>query len=240
MRRLSFLRWIHFLAVIRNATSISIVIVCDAIFNAIAQELRVLMAKVIHYYAHPGQRFSLANRAMLRAARSVEGITQVDLYEEYPRHDINIDREQARLLDHQVIVFQFPLFWYSSPSLVKEWIDLVLEHGFAYGEEGDKLAGKSLMLAVTAAGPEAAYSPEGYQHFPLRTFLTPFEQTARLSKMRFLAPYVLHASLKSDPAQHADGFATLLGALRDELYDLDRAVQAEIVTHSTLPLIKES
>ncbi len=198
------------------------------------------MARLIHYYAHPGHRFSRANRAMAAAATPLEGITRVDLYAEYPRFDIDIDREQARLLAHDVIVLQFPLFWYSAPALVKEWIDLVLEHGFAYGEGGDELSGKSLMLAVTAAGPEAAYAPQGYQHFPLRTFLTPFEQTARLSKMRFLAPYVLHSSLKTDPAAHARGFATLLNALRDDRYDLERAERAEIVTHDTLPVTQEA
>ena len=55
------------------------------------------MVKVICYYAHPGQRFSRANRAMTKAAKTVDGITQVDLYAEYPRHDVDIDREQARL-----------------------------------------------------------------------------------------------------------------------------------------------
>ncbi|MFK7891235.1 MAG: NAD(P)H-dependent oxidoreductase, partial [Granulosicoccus sp.] len=109
------------------------------------------MVRVIHYYAHPGHRFSRANRRILAAADAVEGITRVDLYAEYPRHDVNIEREQKRLLEHQFIILQFPLFWYSSPSLVKEWIDLVFEHGFAYGEAGDKLAGKIMMLAVTAA-----------------------------------------------------------------------------------------
>jgi glutathione-regulated potassium-efflux system ancillary protein KefG len=198
------------------------------------------MARVIHYYAHPGHRFSHANRAMTRAAAKIEGITQVDLYAEYPRHNINIDREQTRLLDHEVIVFQFPLFWYSAPSLVKEWIDLVLEHGFAYGAGGDKLAGKVLMLAVTAAGPDDAYTPNGYQHHSLRTFLTPFEQTAWLSKMRFAAPYVLYGALKSDPTRHAEGFARLLHGLRDDHYDLDRAVAAEIVTHDTLPLTQKA
>ena len=198
------------------------------------------MAKVICYYAHPGQRFSRANRAMTKAAKTVDGITQVDLYAEYPRHDVDIDREQARLLEHQVIVLQFPLFWYSSPSLLKEWIDLVLEHGFAYGEGGDKLSGKVMMLAITAAGPEEAYTPNGYQHYPLRTFLTPFEQTARLSKMRFAAPYVLHSSLKADATRHADGFTTLLRALRDDHYDIDRAVNAEIITYKTLPLTEDT
>jgi len=194
------------------------------------------MAKVIHYYAHPGHRFSHTNRAMIDATRALDRITRVDLYAEYPRHDIDIDREQARLLAHDVIVLQFPMFWYSSPSLVKEWIDLTFESGFAYGDQGDKLAGKWLMLAITTAGSQDAYAPSGYQHYPLRTFLTPFEQTARLSQMRFAAPYVRHSALRTDPALHAAGFAALLAALRDDRFDLQRAEAAQIITHENLPL----
>ncbi|MCP4821686.1 MAG: flavodoxin family protein [Shimia sp.] len=189
------------------------------------------MAKVIHYYAHPGHRFSHANKAMWDASLSVNDVEHVDLYAEYPRHNVNIDREQQRLLDHDVIVMQFPIFWYSSPSLLKEWIDLTLEHGFAYGKDGDKLAGKWLMLAVTAAGPEEAYSEGGYQHFPLRTFLTPFEQTARLSKMRFAAPYVFHDALKVDPSDHAAGFRTLLEGLRDDRIDLEKTEDLDSLYH---------
>ncbi|MGR3635133.1 MAG: NAD(P)H-dependent oxidoreductase [Shimia sp.] len=192
------------------------------------------MAKVIHYYAHPGHRFSHANKAMWQAAQAVDGVTRVDLYGEYPRHDVKIDKEQQRLLDHDVIVFQFPVFWYSAPSLLKEWIDLTLEHGFAYGKDGDKLRDKWMMLAVTAAGPEAAYSEGGYQNFPLRTFLTPFEQTARLSKMRFAAPYVLHDALKSDPTAHAAGFVELLEGLRDDRIDLEKAEAAECLYHDSI------
>ena len=108
------------------------------------------MARLIVYYAHPGHKYSKANRAMVAQAREVRGISFVDLYAEYPRFDIDIDREQVRLLEHDVILFQFPMFWYSTPSLIKEWEDLVLEPGFAYGAGGDKLTGKRLMLAVTA------------------------------------------------------------------------------------------
>lgn len=197
------------------------------------------MARVIHYYAHPGHRFSYANKAIWDAAQSVDGVSRVDMYAEYPRHEIDIDREQQRLLNHDVIVLQFPIFWYSAPSLVKEWIDLTLEHGFAYGRGGDKLRGKWLMLAVTAAGPAEAYASGGYQHFPLRTFLTPFEQTARLSKMRFAAPYVLHSALKTDAAPHAAGFADLLEALRDDRFDLDAAEAADCLYHSSLPILQK-
>ncbi|SLN22787.1 NAD(P)H-dependent oxidoreductase [Roseisalinus antarcticus] len=196
------------------------------------------MARVLLYYAHPGNRFSKANTALLTAARSVDDIDIVDLYAEYPRFDINVDREQERLLAHDVIVLQFPLFWYSAPALVKEWIDLVLEHGFAYGEGGEALSGKTMMLALTAAGPEDAYAPDGYQRHELRTFLTPFERTAGLCSMTFPAPYVLYGSLKAAEAgalgPHVDGYVRLLSALRDDRYDLGKT--EGVAVHDRLPI----
>ena len=178
------------------------------------------MSRIIVYYVHPGQKFSRANQRMAQAAEGLEGITFVDLYAEYPRHDIDVSREQARLLAHDLVVFQFPLYWYSTPSLLKEWQDLVLQHGFAYGHDGDKLAGKTLLVAITTGGSDEAYTLAGYQHFPLRTFLTPLEQTARLCKMTFLPPYVLYSALKAhentEIAAHVDGYTRLLSALRDD------------------------
>lgn len=202
------------------------------------------MANVILYYAHPGQRFSHVNKAMYAASAGVEGLTRVDLYADYPRFDIDADREQQRLLDHDVIVFQFPLYWYSTPSLLKEWQDLVLEHGFAYGAGGDALAGKSMQLVITAAGPADAYTPQGYQHHDLRTFLRPLEQTAALCKMNFLAPYVLYGSLKAPEdgqvAPHVDGYVHLLTGLRDETLGTAPAAPQDVVTHDRLSLKAEA
>lgn len=201
------------------------------------------MAKLIIYYAHPGQRFSRVNTAMAEAARTTDGITFVDLYAEYPRHDIDIEREQARLLDHDVILFQFPLYWYSTPSLIKEWQDLVLQHGFAYGHDGDKLAGKTMMLAITAGAPESAYTDQGYQHHTLRSFLTPLEQTAVLCQMRFASPYILFGALSADPeaeiAQHTTGYTELLRAIRDDGFDFDAAGQRDFLDAGTLPILTE-
>ena len=200
------------------------------------------MARLIVYYAHPGHKYSQVNRLMARAAGAVDGITFVDLNFDYPRMDIDVDAEQERLLEHDVILFQFPLFWYSTPSIIKEWQDLVLEHGFAYGSGGDELAGKRMMLAITTAGPEDAYTDKGYQHYPLRTFLTPLEQTARLCKMVFPAPYVLYGALRAPQAglveRHVDGYRQLLEAIRDERYDFDTAAQMDVVQCDTLPIVK--
>ena len=198
------------------------------------------MAKLIVYYAHPGYKYSHVNRFMSEVAGAVDGITFVDLYRDYPRFDIDVDVEQGRLRNHDVILFQFPLFWYSTPSIIKEWQDLVLEHGFAYGAGGDKLQGKRMLLAVTAAGPEDAYSPGGYQHYALRDFLRPLEQTARLCAMEFSPPYVLYSSLRA-PSKgavepHVEGYKRLLEAIRDDRYDWITADRWETVKADSLPI----
>ena len=202
------------------------------------------MARLLVYYAHPGHKHSQANKAMVAEAQKVEGIALVDLYSEYPRFEIDIDREQQRLLDHDAILFQFPMFWYSTPSLIKEWQDLVLEHGFAYGAGGDKLAGKWMMLAVTAAGQQDAYTQRGYQRHTIRTFLTPLEQTAKLCHMDFSAPYVLYGSLRAPKeglvAPHVAGYRLLLEAIRDDRYDLQAAVDRDVVSYDDLPILEEA
>lgn len=98
--------------------------------------------KVLVLYAHPSQHRSEVNQPLFEAAGEIDGVTPVDLYGEYPSFNINIEREQRRLIEHDVVIFQFPLFWYSTPAILKEWQDLVLEYGFAYGREGKALHGK--------------------------------------------------------------------------------------------------
>ena len=85
------------------------------------------------------------------------------------------------------MVLQFPIYWYSSPSILKEWQDLVLEFGWAYGPGGTHLHGKKLVLAVTLGGARDAYGPDGQNFFDLRTLLAPFDESERDVIARFLA-----------------------------------------------------
>jgi putative NADPH-quinone reductase len=164
---------------------------------------------------------------MAQAAERVAGITFVDLYADYPRFDIDVEREQQRLLEHDVILFQFPVFWYSTPSLLKEWQDLVLEHGFAYGTDGTALRGKIFFNALTAGGLEAAYQAEGYNHFTLRELLHPIEQTARLCGMIYLPPFALFGARTAVDEgrvdRHVADWVNLLEAVRDHRIDIDSA-----------------
>jgi glutathione-regulated potassium-efflux system ancillary protein KefG len=189
------------------------------------------MRRVLVLFAHPVLERSRVNKRLVEAIEKLEGVTIHDLYEAYPTLAIDVKREQALLVEHDVIVFQHPFYWYSAPSIMKEWQDLVLEHGWAYGEGGTHLRGKITFNAVTTGGPEAAYRKGGYNRFTIKELLAPWDQTAYLCGMRFLAPFAVHAALRvvgdADVAASRTLYVRLLEALRDERVDLDRAAATE-------------
>lgn len=152
------------------------------------------MSRLLLLFAHPAFERSRIHRALLAAARAVPGVTVRDLYELYPDFDVDAKGEQAALLAHDHVLLQFPLYWYATPPLVKQWEDIVLEHGWAYGRTGRQLEGKRIQCVVSAGGPETAYGPEGFNQVPIRTFLQPIEATARLCRMPYLPPWVVHGS----------------------------------------------
>ena len=173
---------------------------------------------VLILFAHPAFQRSRVNRALIAAAGAVEGVTVHDLYQLYPDSMIDIGREQAALRAHDIVVFHHPLMWYSAPALLKEWQDLVLQHGFAYGRGGTVLLGKALMSAITTGGRADAYRTGGSHRFPIDDYLHPFEQLARYCGMTWLAPFVVHGTHGLDqPAidRYAEDYRRHLLALRE-------------------------
>ena len=191
------------------------------------------MARVLVLFAHPRTDRSVANTALIAAARAIDGVELVDLYAEYPDFDIDIDREQRRLLESDNLVLQHPVYWYSSPALLKEWQDLVFEHGFAYGSEGTALAGKVMLQVATCGTAREAYKKRGKYENELRTLFSPFEQTAKFCGMRYLAPFGIFSAEDAEEEKRLDGivadYSRLLAALRDNTLDLEKAEAAPLL-----------
>lgn len=174
--------------------------------------------RILILFAHPALEKSRVNRQLIRALQGLDDITLHDLYEQYPNFHINVKLEQDLLRSHDIIVFQHPFYWYSSPAILKEWQDLVLEHGFAYGQGGTALRGKKFLSAITTGGSEQAYRRQGHNYFTIRELLAPFEQTARLCGMDYLPPFVIsgtHQLRQPELARHAADYQMVLTALRD-------------------------
>jgi len=197
--------------------------------TAATGELRVLIL-----FAHPALHRSRVNRALVRAVRDVEGVTFRDLYELYPDFDVDKAHEQELLLQHDLLVLQHPFYWYSAPALVKQWIDVVLEHGWAYGARGNALRGKTMLSVLSAGGGASAYTREGLNRYTMIELLAPLAQTARLCGMEYLPPYVLHGTHALDEGQierSAAEYRRVVEALRDGRADLDAARAGAYFNH---------
>ncbi len=155
--------------------------------------------RILVIYAHPAHHRSRVNQQLIEAIKDLANVQVHDLYETYPDFHIDVPYEQELLAAADLVVFQHPIQWYSMPSLLKEWIDMVLEHGWAYGSSGTALHGKDYWLVATAGGVAESYQESGYHRHPFSAFLPPFEQTANLCGMRWLTPHILFV------AHHVDG-----------------------------------
>ena len=154
--------------------------------------------------AHPALHRSRANSALLEAAQARTDITIHDLYQSYADFLIDVEAEQQRLLDHRLIILQFPMYWYSSPALLKEWLDMVWLHGFAHGRQGTQLQGKTMLAVVTTGADADAYRPGGLNRFSMAEFLRPLEATAHLCGLTWAEPFILHDSIQmTEASRHA-------------------------------------
>jgi glutathione-regulated potassium-efflux system ancillary protein KefG len=152
------------------------------------------MNKILVLFAHPKYEKSRANKALIKHIPKDPFITFHDLYEKYPNFNIDIEYEQKLLAEHQIIVWHHPFYWYSAPALIKQWIDMVLEFGWAYGPGGNNLKDKIIFNTITSGGPREVYQTDGYNRYTVNEFLAPFNQTARLCHMIYLPPFAMQGT----------------------------------------------
>ncbi|MGD7008629.1 NAD(P)H-dependent oxidoreductase [Metabacillus sp. 84] len=173
--------------------------------------------KTLVISSHPNLEASTVNRAWKNRLSQEKDITVHDLYEAYPDFKIDVEKEQELLLKHDRIIFQFPFYWYSSPAILKEWQDVVLTYGWAYGAKGTKLHGKEFAIATSTGGPREAYQAGGYNKYSMNELLKPFEAMANLTGMKILPAFLAQGVRTMSPEQikeSADQLAAYLTAAR--------------------------
>lgn len=196
------------------------------------------MSRVLILFAHPRLERSRANLALIGQVPRHPDITFRDLYELYPDFNIDAETEKKLLLEHDIIIWHHPVFWYSCPPLLKQWIDMVLEFGWAYGPGGTALEGKIVFNAITSGGSREAYSASGHNRFTLKEFLLPFDQTARVCKMHYLPPFVVQGTHRLSNEMLAGltrQYRQLLHKLVFDDFDLDSWKQLDALNLITQP-----
>jgi putative NADPH-quinone reductase len=137
------------------------------------------MSKTLMILAHPNIEQSIGNRIIRELCANQSDVSVRHLDALYPDFKINVELEQAALLSAETIILQFPLYWYSTPAILKEWIDQVLQYGFAFGHDS-KLDNKELIVSFTVGSPDRDYPQEVIDKI---TF--PFQGTASYCKMKY-------------------------------------------------------
>ena len=152
--------------------------------------------KILVLFAHPAIHRSIVNRRLKRVYFEFDNIKFRDLYDIYPEFMIDVELEQQLLIEHDLIVFHHPIYWYSAPPILKQWQDLVLKNGFAFGPGGDALKGKQLLSVISTGQDEPEYTEDGTHNFTIGQIMRPFEQTALFCGMHYLPPFVAFGPMR--------------------------------------------
>lgn len=165
--------------------------------------------KILVLLFHPDYKNSRINKRLVMELEKYDEITVRHIDYIYSDEKIDILAEQSVIEEYERIVFQFPLYWYSSPPLLKKWLDEVLTHGWAYGSKGKKLVGKQLLLAVTAGDAKESFTSTGAVKFTLEELLSPIQATSNIIGTQYLPPYLLYrvGDLTDEQlSEHTEGY----------------------------------
>ncbi len=170
---------------------------------------------------HPEPARSITNAALAEATRTVEGVEIVDMQAAYPDGRLGMFEagavEAQRLLSADRIVLQFPVQWYSTPPLLKAWLDAVLTRMYYvfHETEGARLEGTPIMIAATAGNVPEAYAPTGQNLFAMADLLNPLRATAYRCRLPWAEPFVVYRAGKLSDEELAGEAARYVETLRD-------------------------
>ncbi|MBB3109582.1 putative NADPH-quinone reductase [Paenibacillus phyllosphaerae] len=147
--------------------------------------------KTLVIVTHPNINESRINKAWVQELQQHSNITIHQLYQAYPNEVIDVAREQALLEAHDRIILQYPFYWYNMPPLLKKWLDAVMQYGWAFGPDGDKMQGKEIGIAISTYGSEESYQLGGANRFTIEELLKPIDAICHYIGARFIPPFTL-------------------------------------------------
>jgi NAD(P)H dehydrogenase (quinone) len=120
---------------------------------------------------------------------------------------VEVEAEIAKIESAELMIWQFPLWWFGLPAILKGWVDRVFAMGRTYGNghiyETGKFRGKKALLSLTTGGPEAAYLADGFNG-DLDAILRPIQRgMLEFTGFSVLAPQVIYGPVRANDAQRA-------------------------------------
>lgn len=144
------------------------------------------MSNILIVSGHTNLNDSVANKTILEELGNKLPEAEFDYLDQlYPDYKIDAAAEQEKLLKADIIVLQFPIFWYAMPSLMSKWMEDTFQHGFSHGKTGDKLRGKKLVASFTTGAPGEFYHHDAFMGYEIDEFLPFIKAACNLCGMEF-------------------------------------------------------
>jgi NAD(P)H dehydrogenase (quinone) len=136
---------------------------------------------------------------------------------------VEVEAEIAKIESADLMIWQFPLWWFGLPAILKGWVDRVFAMGRTYGNgriyDTGKFRGKKALLSLTTGGPKAAYLADGFNG-DLDAILRPIQRgMLEFTGFSVLAPQVIYGPVRANDAQRAawlESWALRLGYIESE------------------------
>lgn len=135
--------------------------------------------------------------------------------------------EMDKLAWADFLIFQFPLWWFSLPAILKGWVDRVFAMGFSYNSgqsyESGVFRGKRAMLSFTTGGPASGYVPGG-RNGSIDELLRHVQYgMLHFVGMDVLPPFIAYSAARVAPEQRE----AYLAAYRERLVALESTAPIE-------------
>jgi putative NADPH-quinone reductase len=143
--------------------------------------------RVLVIFCHPNYAVSIFNRRLWEALKQAN-LTNVTLRNlsdlELP---FNAKIEQEIWEAHEKVVLQFPMNWFSTPWLLKQYIDTVVNPGWFYGDEY-RMQGKELGIAVTTYEAAESFKESGLVGCTIDQNFVHLKNLAQYGRMEWITP----------------------------------------------------
>ena len=170
---------------------------------------------------------SVANKTIINELKRLLPEAEYDILSDlYPDYRFDVKAEQEKLVKADIIVWQFPVFWYSMTSLLRKWIEDVVVHGFAYGSTGTALKGKRLIASFTTVAPAEMYTKEGFVGYTIEDIIgSQLCPTANLCGMQ-LADFVYTGGVSYASRNEAGAIADMEARSKEHAQRLLEAIKS--------------
>ncbi|CAI2641104.1 NAD(P)H-dependent oxidoreductase [Apilactobacillus kunkeei] len=194
--------------------------------------------KTLVLVSHPEYDNSMTEAFLKQCQSDIENVDWVVLDNIQTEFTFDKEQEQQRLTQYDRILFQFPMYWYSAPALMKKYEDDVFTKNFiAYEQEG-KLKGKEIGIITTLGDPIKDYQVGGREGFSISELLKPYQAIAQRGQMKFLKPFVISQFAYMTDAQKQKLLIDYRSYLTSDNFDSFTSLQKWYIDQLTV--LKES